>query len=67
MTAAICDVCHGSGGPIEIECPNCSGTGYDPTDDKPFAQCHTCYGDQTIEIDECTNCGGIGEVVLNDF
>lgn len=67
MTAAICDVCHGSGGPIEIECPNCSGTGYDPTDDKPFAQSHTCYGDQTIEIDECTNCGGIGEVVLNDF
>lgn len=66
MTTIICDVCHGRGGPIEIECPNCSGTGYDPKDEKPFAQCHTCYGDQTIDIDECTNCDGTGKVNMDD-
>jgi len=67
MTASKCDICRGHGGPIEIECPECAGTGYDPTDDKPFAQCHTCHGDQTIEVEECINCGGIGEVDANEF
>ena len=62
MTTAICNVCHGRGGPIEIECPDCGGTGYDLADEKPYAQCHTCYGDQTVEVEDCTTCGGTGEV-----
>ncbi|MGR5559902.1 MULTISPECIES: ATP-dependent nuclease [Vibrio] len=57
-----CPVCNGTGGDIEIECRNCSGTGYDPEDDKPFAQCHTCYGDGLEELDTCIHCGGSGVV-----
>lgn len=57
-----CHVCHGRGGPIEIECIDCNGTGFDPTEDNPFAQCHGCYGDETQEVDICTRCGGTGEL-----
>lgn len=58
----LCHVCHGSGGPIEIECPDCFGSGFDPTEEKPFAQCHSCYGDETQDVDICTRCGGTGEI-----
>lgn len=55
-----CKSCRGTGGPVEIDCPNCNGSGYDPQEDKPFAQCHTCFGDGFIEAD-CEKCGGTGE------
>lgn len=57
-----CPLCHGSGGPIEIECRECGGTGFDPIEDNPFAQCHTCYGDGVEEVDTCIRCGGSGEI-----
>lgn len=63
----ICPVCHGRGGPIEIECPDCGGSGFDPHEDNPFAQCHTCYGEGSIESDDCTRCGGIGEIDDDSF
>jgi len=58
----LCHVCHGNGGPIEIECSDCNGTGFDPTEDNPFAQCHTCYGDEIEEVEICNHCGGSGEL-----
>lgn len=57
-----CPLCNGSGGPIVIECRDCGGTGFDPTEEKPFAQCHTCYGEEEEEVEVCTRCGGTGEV-----
>ncbi|VVN40102.1 hypothetical protein PS634_05359 [Pseudomonas fluorescens] len=59
---ACCPLCQGTGGPIEIECRDCDGTGFDPTEEKPFAQCHTCYGDETEEVETCIRCGGSGEI-----
>ncbi|APM46605.1 TPA: hypothetical protein MG836_19235 [Klebsiella pneumoniae] len=44
MKKVICSLCHGRGGDVIITCSNCNGSGYDPQDDNPFAQCHTCYG-----------------------
>ncbi len=61
-----CPVCRGRGGDIEVTCKNCGGSGYDPEDDKPFAQCHTCYGDGLEEIEFCSNCGGTGAIEEND-
>lgn len=58
----LCHVCHGCGGPIEIECPDCSGTGFDTAEDNPYAQCHGCYGEGTQEVEDCTRCGGRGEI-----
>lgn len=65
MTTVICGACHGRGGPIEIECPDCSGSGFDPMEENPYAQCHTCYGEGTVEVEDCTRCGGTGEVELD--
>lgn len=55
-----CKTCRGRGGDITVECFNCGGTGYDPTDEKPFAQCHTCYGEKEVDLDECPDCLGSG-------
>jgi len=57
-----CTVCHGTGADVEVTCPDCQGTGYDPQDGNPFAQCHTCYGDGTTMLDVCPHCGGDGEI-----
>jgi RecJ-like exonuclease len=62
MSEIICPQCHGRGGDIEIECWDCGGSGYDPEEDKPFAQCHTCYGEGMAEVDVCPNCGGEGRL-----
>lgn len=67
MKKHICPVCHGRGGSVEITCPDCAGTGYDPHEDNPFGQCHTCYGDGTIESDDCPRCHGDGEIDDDDF
>lgn len=45
VTGEHCSTCKCRRNDVEIDCPNCDGTGYDPTDEKPFAQCHECYGD----------------------
>jgi len=57
-----CSLCHGRGGDVEINCPNCNGSGYDPNEDNPFAQCHSCYGDGTVQADVCPNCSGEGTI-----
>ena len=62
MTNEICSLCRGTGGPVTITCSNCNGTGYDPEEDKPFAQCHTCYGEGTEEVEVCPDCGGQGTI-----
>lgn len=54
----ICSSCHGRGSDVYIECTNGRGSGYDPTEDKPFAQCHTCYGERVEEAEICPICGG---------
>lgn len=62
MNEKICSFCHGRGSDVYIECTNCNGSGYDPTEDKPFAQCHTCYGEGIEEAELCPNCEGEGIV-----
>jgi len=56
----ICEYCNGRGVDIEISCRDCGGSGYDPQEDNPFAQCHTCYGDGVEHLDECPACQGQG-------
>nr|WP_228721282.1 hypothetical protein [Klebsiella pneumoniae] len=74
MKKVICSLCHGRGGDVIITCSNCNGSGYDPQDDNPFAQCHTCYGEGEENADVCPRCGGdgyyyvhnkIGELIAN--
>ncbi|WP_282363090.1 hypothetical protein [Pseudomonas sp. PS01297] len=67
MDTKICEICAGSGGPVEVECPDCEGTGFDPIEDKPFAQCHGCYGEEIIEVEVCPNCCGTGRVNVDDY
>lgn len=66
MEEVICPLCHGRGGDVTIKCRNCNGTGYDPEEDNPFAQCHTCYGDGEEEVDVCPRCGGGGQIYLDE-
>ncbi len=56
-----CRCCHGRGDDVDITCPNCEGTGYDPNEDNAFAQCHSCAGDGTVNVDVCPRCGGDGD------
>lgn len=58
----ICSCCRGTGGPVEVTCENCAGTGYDPSEDNPFAQCHSCYGEGITDEDICPKCGGAVEM-----
>ena len=60
----ICPVCHGDG-EVEYDCQDCSGTGYDPTEDNAFGQCHTCYGEGTA-VQECFNCCSLGVIYQDD-
>lgn len=60
----ICPTCRGDG-EAEFDCRDCSGTGYDPTEDNAFGQCHTCYGEGTA-VQECLNCRGSGVVYQDD-
>ncbi|MBO0170529.1 molecular chaperone DnaJ, partial [Vibrio parahaemolyticus] len=53
-------LCNGRGDDVIIRCRNCNGSGYDPEEDKPFAQCHTCYGEGVEEVEVCPSCGGEG-------
>jgi molecular chaperone DnaJ len=66
MEEVICPLCHGRGGDVTIKCRNCNGTGYDPEEDNPFAQCHTCYGDEEEEVEVCPRCGGEGKIYLDE-
>lgn len=66
MEEIICPLCHGRGGDVTIKCRNCNGTGYDPEEDNPFAQCHTCYGDEEEEVEVCPRCGGEGKIYLDE-
>lgn len=43
-----------------------NGSGYDPQDDKPFAQCHTCYGEGEENADVCPRCGGDGYYYVDE-
>lgn len=63
MEEIICPLCRGEG-EVEYECRDCQGTGYDPTEDNHFGQCHTCYGDQTA-VQVCFSCSGAG-VIYSD-
>ncbi|EIK0049897.1 hypothetical protein LJS53_003417 [Salmonella enterica] len=55
-----CRKCRGKGEGI-FDCQNCSGTGREPKEGKPFGQCHTCYGDGEYE-QVCPACFGLGEI-----
>lgn len=61
VTSGTCSVCHGRGSDVDAACPDCQGTGYDPNEDNPFAQCHRCYGEGEVVLDVCPACGGTGE------
>lgn len=67
MTGKHCSTCQGRRNDVEIDCPNCGGTGYDPTDEKPFAQCHECYGDGTIVADVCPDCLGFEDEYESEY
>lgn len=67
MTGEHCSTCQGRRNDVEIDCPNCGGTGYDPTDEKPFAQCHECYGDGTIVADVCPDCLGFEDEYESEY
>ncbi|MFK3709390.1 molecular chaperone DnaJ [Leclercia adecarboxylata] len=60
MSEIICLVCRGEG-EAEYDCCDCNGTGYDPTEDNAFGQCHTCYGEGTA-VQECFKCRGSGVI-----
>lgn len=60
MSEIICPVCCGDG-EVEYGCRDCNGTGYDPTEDNAFGQCHTCYGEGTA-VQECFKCCGSGVI-----
>ncbi|HIC7892476.1 TPA: molecular chaperone DnaJ [Citrobacter freundii] len=60
MSEIICPVCRGDG-EVEYDCSNCNGTGYDPTEDNAFGQCHTCYGEGAA-VQECFKCRGSGVI-----
>ncbi|MDO9139534.1 MAG: hypothetical protein Q7U38_04320 [Methylobacter sp.] len=62
MPKKICSTCHGGSDNIEIQCTNCSGTGYDPNEDNEFAQCHSCYGEGTVQVDICPDCNDEGKI-----
>ncbi|HBZ9025614.1 TPA: molecular chaperone DnaJ [Raoultella ornithinolytica] len=66
MKKVICSLCHGRGGDVIITCSNCYGSGYDPEEDKPFAQCHTCYGEGDEHADICPRCGGDGYYYVDE-
>lgn len=55
-----CRKCRGIGEGI-FDCQNCSGTGREPKEGKPFGQCHTCYGNGEYE-QLCPACFGMGEI-----
>jgi len=55
-----CPDCKGRRRNFETDCPDCAGTGIDPTEDSPRGQCHTCSGDGTVYIEECIACDGTG-------
>lgn len=61
-----CPSCHGRGSDVDVTCSGCAGTGYDPNEDSPFAQCHECYGEGTVTLDLCPECSGSGETQLSD-
>lgn len=58
MNEIICPTCRGDG-ELEYGCQNCAGTGYDPTDENPFGQCHNCYGECSA-VQTCYTCHGSG-------
>lgn len=61
-----CSSCHGRGTDVDVDCPNCASTGYDPNEDNPFAQCHECYGEGVITLNVCPDCGGSGNAQISD-
>lgn len=64
MSEIVCPVCRGHG-EVEYDCRDCNGTGYDPTEDNAFGQCHTCYGEGTA-VQECFKCRGAGVIYQDD-
>lgn len=66
MEEVVCPLCCGRGGDVTIECRNCGGTGYDPEEDKPFAQCHTCFGEQVEELEICPRCDGARTIYIDE-
>lgn len=53
-----CATCHGRGTDVTVSCPQCEGTGFDPNEENPFAQCHECYGEGEVHLDTCPHCSG---------
>ncbi|MDE1237172.1 restriction endonuclease [Vibrio aestuarianus] len=59
MYEELCPTCNGRGGG-EIDCTKCHGTGWNPTPDNAFGQCHRCFGEGVIDVDTCPTCFGEG-------
>ena len=55
-----CSACKGRGRDFETNCPDCAGSGNDPSEDNPRGQCHTCFGEGTVQVEECNACDGTG-------
>lgn len=64
MSESTCPVCR-SLGEVEYDCSDCNGTGYAPTEDNAFGQCHTCYG-EGVAVQTCFKCQGSGVIVRDD-
>ncbi len=62
----LCPDCHGRGSDVEAQCSACAGSGFDPEEDNPFAQCHECYGEGTVTLPVCQKCGGVGILEEDD-
>lgn len=59
----ICDLCHGRGTDVILECSSCEGTGVEPDfEDEKIRQCQECAGTGEEHHDECPACGGEGKV-----
>ena len=57
--SAVCPLCKGSG-IVEVQCPYCSGKGYQGTSRNPQT-CIVCKGTGKLRK-ACTRCGGTGVV-----
>lgn len=55
-----CTACNGRGLDFETICPDCAGSGSNPSEENQYGQCHSCYGDGTVQVDECIACDGTG-------
>lgn len=63
MTEIECPKCNGGRvHSFTMDCRNCNGTGYDPTEENIYGQCHTCSGEGEECTEICPQCEGDGYI-----